>query len=132
MGFLDSLFKGLHDFAESDTGKRMLERAEQAKADEIRKTTGINGLRCNIDSLVNEGYIVCCEGTVRNIGRSTYSEITVNVVYKNENGKVVDKTAHPVAYGTTLEPGESMPFKVYSNARNIHSASASIGSYKER
>lgn len=131
MGFLDSLFNGLHDFAESDTAKRMMEKAEQAKAAEIHRTTGINGLRCTIDSLVNEGYIVCCEGTVKNIGRSTYSEVTVNVVYKNENGKVVDKIAYPVIYGTTLDPGESMPFRVHSNARNVRSASASVSSFEE-
>lgn len=127
MGFFDSLLKGMQDFAESPAAKRMMERAEQAKAAEISRTTGINGLRCTIDSLNNiGGSVSCCEGTVKNIGRSTYREVVVSIVYKNEDGECIDKSSCYVLTGTELYPGESKQFKTYSSARNVHSARASI------
>lgn len=132
MGFLEGLFKGLQDFAESDTAKRMLEQAEQRRVDEINKTTGRNGLRCKIDSLDDYGYQVCCKGSVKNIGRSTYCKITIEVAFKNEYGDIVDKKKDSLLFwGITLAPEESMPFETISRASDIHSAGVSISSFEE-
>lgn len=131
MGFLDSLFQGIQDFAESDTYKKMVEKSDQIKAQEIERTTGKNGLRCYIDSMVDSGYNVCCKGTIKNIGRSSYSKVEVIVVFKDKDGYVVDKRTSIVFYGTIMYPGESMPFSVLSSAQNIKSATASIGNYTE-
>lgn len=131
MGFLDSLFQGLQNFAESDTAKKMMERSEEVKAAETERTTGINGLRCKMDSLNNNGYDVVCEGTVKNIGKSTYSKVMVKVAFKNENGNVIDKQTVYAVIGETLYPGESMPFRAHSNAKNVQSANVSIGEYEE-
>lgn len=131
MGFLESLFKGIQDFAESDTAKKMMEQAEQRRIDEINRTTGRNGLRCTINSLDDNGAAVYCKGTVKNIGRSTYCKVTITVVFKNENGDVVDKKRDNVVFYGSLAPGESVPFDTMSIASNIHSASVSIDSYEE-
>lgn len=140
MGFLDgleSLLNGLDDlakkFAESDTYKRMVENAERQKAAEIARTTGRNGLRCKIDNCYKmyDGTVSYCEGTVENIGKSTYSLVEVQVVFKNDEGKVVDKQEERVVRGTELLPGESMPFKVSSSAKNIRKASPSISRFEE-
>ena len=132
MGFLDSLFKGLQDFAESDAGQRLRERAEQLQAEEIAKTSGKNGLRCTLNNLTKQcgGTLFSCEGTVKNIGRSTYRSIEIMVTFKDENNSVVDKQMVTV-YAGSLEPGESKPFRVDSIARNIQSASAAIEDFRE-
>ena len=126
MSILESILRGLQDFAESDTAKRMMQQAEQRKAAEIERTTGKNGLRCTITSLQNYGYGVKSEGSVKNIGQSTYSLIVVNVVFKDVNGNTVDKHETYVSTGVKLSPGEAMPFRVFSHAKDIHSANAYI------
>ena len=109
----------------------MIARAQEQQALEISRTTGINGLRCRLDSLDNYGHIVRCEGTIRNIGQSTYDKIVVTVNYKNDEGRVIDKkTVYALLY-TELYPGESVCFNSSSVAKNICSANVSISDFNE-
>lgn len=134
MGFLDSVFNALQEFAESDTAKKMMAKAEENKAREIARTTGINGLRCSISTLETGYGLTTCEGNVKNIGRSEYKSVEVMVTFFDEDGQVVDKkTDYAVlSYsGSILCPGESRPFTVRSSAKNISRAKVSIKSFEE-
>ena len=134
MGFLDSVFNALQSFAESDTAKRLAQMAEESKAREIERTTGINGLRCSISNLETGYGLTTCEGEVRNIGRSEYQYVEVIVSFFNEEGRIIDKGTDSVVYrytSSTLCPGESRPFTVRSSAKNISRAKVSIKSFEE-
>ena len=130
---LEKSFKALEDFANSSTGQRLIDRAEQNKAEEIRRTTGINGLSCSIDRLISNSGVVCCEGTIRNTGRSTYHKVVVTVEFKNSLGDTVDKrSTYVIPYGTAFYQGESVPFRVLSTANNLHSAQVYVSDCEER
>lgn len=71
------------------------------------------------------------KGAVRNVGRSTYCMIEIQVVYKDEYGDVVDKKTTTALRGITLSPGESVLFTAYSSVRDIYSANVSTNRYEE-
>lgn len=140
MGLLGDLWKRFEDFSNSEDGKRMAEdirkfnqrleqKAAERRAEEIRRTTGKNGLRCNIDSCNNSGGNVVCQGKVSNIGRSTYNKVVIEVVYRNSNGQVVDRKQEYI--WSTLYPGESRPFVSVSYARDAHRVNISIAECRE-
>ncbi len=130
MGVLGNLLDGLQKIAESETTKRIIERAvqqaEQEKAAEITRTTGKNGLRCTINSLAPLGSGAIAIGTVKNTGRSVYESVMVVAVFKDEDGFVVDKHTTYATAGDRFLPGESRPFRIFSNANDIDSVNVSI------
>lgn len=139
MGFME-IFDGavkilngcIEAYLESPQCKKMVKMAEQRKAAEIARTTGINGLRCKINkayTMYSDTHV--CEGTVENIGRSTYRHIEVQVVFKDDTGKVVDKKEAYTPFNIELAPGESMSFRASSTANNIHRAYASVSRFDE-
>ena len=135
MGILESLFNGIRSFMESEETQKFIENAREKQAEreavEKARTTGINGLRCIVDNVNDNGYIVECEGTVKNVGKSIYDKVSVTVTFKNENGSIVDKKiARPVLF-ENFYPGEAVVFNTTSNAKNVHSASAKITEYHE-
>ena len=135
MGLLDILSKGmieLEKFANSKTGQEIIARAEQKKVNEMHRTTGLNGLRCSIDRLVNNGAAIYCEGNVKNTGKSTYKRVIVTVEFKNDADNIVDrKKSYVITFGDMLYPGDSVPFRELSTAKKIHSAQVFVSEYEE-
>ena len=135
MGLWKAVSKGLQnwvDFVNSDAGQKLIERADQIKADEVIRTSGSNGLKCSIEKLSNQAGAVCCEGAIINSGRSTYNQVVITAEFKNSDNNIVDKkNTYVIPYGTSFRPGEAAPFQVISLAKNIHSACVYISEYQE-
>ncbi len=138
MGFLEDMFNKLSEFAESEAGQEFMRKAQEAKMradmEEEFRTTGINGLKIeNIEfKSAFGGYGSTYRGWVRNIGKSTYSWVEIEVDFKDGNQKLIDKKYYKVIPSSLgLAPGEKEPFEVSCYHAEATKASSSIINCKE-